>query len=278
MQKKSKPGSRGNRPPFRKHPAKEASRSRTTPRLEFRGEQIFGAHAVREALLNPERTIYRIYAVDASARNIREIIESRPAGAAQDLQIIITDKDSLDKALAGAVHQGMAADAAPLPELDVHELLIRVSGKERAVFAMLDQITDPHNVGAILRSASAFGIDGLIMQRKNSPSVAGVLAKTACGAAEHVPVCYETNLSRTIEVLKDAGFEVYGLDEHAHLDIGEVNPSRKSLIILGAEGPGMRRLIREGCDHLVRLPTLGPIQSLNVSNAAAIAFFTFRRM
>ena len=142
---------------------------------------------------------------------------------------------------------------------------------------MLDQVTDPHNVGAIMRSACAFGADGLIMQKKHAPSFAGVLAKTACGAVEHINVAFETNLTRSLETLQNNGFFVLGLDEHGEITIGDADIPNKCVLVLGAEGTGIRRLIREQCDTLVRLPTTGPILSLNVSNAAAIALYAIHK-
>ena len=199
----------------------------------------------------------------------------------------------------GAVHQGFALECSRLEEMDVHDLIIRTNNEENVLFLMLDQVTDPHNVGAIMRSASAFGASGMIMQSKHSPNFDGVLAKTACGGLEHMPVALETNLSRAIDTLKENGFFIYGLSEHAETVIGDVNirstqkltkdekgglldppaqksPGSKSVLILGAEGSGLRRLIRDNCDVLVKLPTQEPIESLNVSNAAAVALYAFQ--
>ena len=200
----------------------------------------------------------------------------------------------------GAVHQGIVLECDPLEEMDIRDLVIRTNNESKQLYLMLDQVTDPHNVGAILRSASAFGAAGMIMQRKHSPNFDGVLAKTACGALEHMPVALETNLSRAIEVLKEEGFFIYGLSEHAEKMIGEVIPKSKAapekkpgpldtpmaqkpevgfkcVLVLGAEGSGMRRLVSEHCDELVKLPTQLPIESLNVSNAAAVALYAMLR-
>ena len=158
----------------------------------------------------------------------------------------------------------------------MQDLIIRSNNKDKTVLAILDQVTDPHNVGAILRSASAFGVDGVIMQKKHAPSLNGVLAKTACGAVEHIPVAKATNISRTVKELQDEGFYVMGLDEHTKKDIGDFSKTDKIVIILGSEGDGIRRLVKESCDELVRLPTQGAIASLNVSNAAAVAFYALK--
>ena len=176
----------------------------------------------------------------------------------------------------GAVHQGIALDCAPLPELTLQDLLIKTNNKDSSLFVILDQVTDPHNVGAIIRSAAAFGADGMIMQSKHAPSLDGVLAKTACGGVEHLPVASETNLSRAIEELKDNHFFVYGLDERGE-DISNIKSGGKSVLVLGAEGPGLRRLVKENCDTLVKLPMQGALESINVSNAAAVALYVFSK-
>lgn len=246
-------------------------------RFAIRGEMLFGQHAVRAAFLNESRDIHALYATEAALAAFEDTLsEARDAGLERPSPVL-ADKDALDRQLAGAVHQGLLLDAAPLPEVSIQDLIASTSGRERVVFAVLDQVTDPHNVGAILRSACAFGVDGIVMQRRNAPDLSGVLAKTACGATEHLPVAYETNLSRTLEVCKEAGFVVIGLDEHSERGIGELDVSERTVIVLGAEGPGMRRLVREHCDMLVTLPTRGAIRSLNVSNAAAIVFFALAK-
>ncbi len=155
----------------------------------------------------------------------------------------------------------------------MNDLIIATRDQAKSVIVMLDQVTDPHNVGAIIRSCAAFGADGIIMQRRHAPELTGVLAKTACGGVEHINVAYETNLSRTLENLQTAGYFVYGLDERGERSIGEINTNGKSVIVLGAEGSGLRRLVAEHCDELIKLPTQPPIASLNVSNAAAVALY-----
>ena len=189
------------------------------------------------------------------------------------------DKQKLDYMLPrGAVHQGIALITDPLDEVSLQDFVIKSKSQDKTVLLILDQVTDPHNVGAILRSACAFGADGVIMQRKHAPELEGVLAKTASGAVEHIPVAYETNLSRSIEELKEEGFFVFGLDERGEREVGDIlrnnsDPNQKLVLVLGAEGPGMRRLVKEHCDELVKLPTKGEISSLNVSNAAAVALY-----
>ena len=142
---------------------------------------------------------------------------------------------------------------------------------------MLDQVTDPHNIGAILKSSCVFGASALIMQDKHAPDLGGTLAKTACGAVEHVPVIYETNLTRCLELLQKEGYFAIGLDERGENDIAKLPDYKKMVLVMGAEGDGIRRLVREQCDVLASLPAEGPIPCLNVSNAAAVALYAVRK-
>jgi 23S rRNA (guanosine2251-2'-O)-methyltransferase len=239
---------------------------------------LYGIHAVREAWLNPERKIEALYLAPGGQEAFKEIFNQTPRDLKRPVPAII-DKDKMDRMLPrGAVHQGIAILAKPLDEVFLKDLIIKSETQEKTVLIILDQVTDPHNVGAILRSASAFGAGGVIMQRKHAPELEFVLAKTASGAVEHLPVCYETNLSRTIEELKENGFFVFGLDERGERTIGQVTAhnakgAEKIVLVLGAEGDGLRRLVKEHCDELVKLPTQGAIASLNVSNAAAVALY-----
>lgn len=232
---------------------------------------IWGTHAVTEAWLNPARQINALYITETMLKSFEPTLAQakdlgRPAPK-------VLDKKDIDRMLGDAVHQGIAIDAKPLEETFVQDLIARAASRERTVLLMLDQVTDPHNVGAILRSACAFGADGVIMQRKHSPELTGILAKTASGAAEHIPVAYEINLSDTLDLLKDKGFFAIGLDERGTQEIGAIRKGGKAVLVLGAEGQGLRPKVREHCDTLVRLPTQGPIASLNVSNAAAVSLY-----
>lgn len=243
---------------------------------------LYGFHAVREAWLNPAREIEVLYLTPQAARGFEKPLQDTarrkdlPRPAPTNI-----DKTALEKLLPkGAVHQGIALAARPLPESDVQDFIIAAQTRPRTVLVLLDQVTDPHNVGAILRSAAAFGLHGLILQKKHAPEPDGVLAKTACGAVEHLRIAQETNLSRALESLKDAGFTVIGLDERGAETLnaytGHGIPD-KTVLVLGSEGEGIRRLIQENCDILLRLPTSGAIASLNVSNAAAIAFYALHK-
>lgn len=240
------------------------------PRLKI---DLFGVHAVREALKNPLRKVHGVYVTEQSGKSYGDIISNLPGHLSPKIVI----REQLDRALPpGSVHQGIAIACDPLPETGVDDFIISASTRARTVLVMLDQVTDPHNVGAILRSCSAFGAHGMILQRMHAPELIGVLAKTACGAVEHVPVAYETNLTRALETLQETGFTAVGLDERGTAKLSVLHDASKLVIVLGAEGDGIRRLVKEQCDYLVALPTSGAIASLNVSNAAAVALFAAR--
>ncbi len=229
---------------------------------------LWGYHAVREAWLNPARTVRGLYITETALRQFEDVIGQRKTPPS------LIDKKDLDRLLPpGAVHQGIALHAEPLPEVFVQDLIVRSKNDDNALILMLDQVTDPHNVGAILRSACAFGAAGVIMQRRHSPELIGILAKTASGAIEHIPVAYEINLSDTLDRLRAEGFYAIGLDERGAQEIGTIRKGGKTVVVLGAEGAGLRPKVREHCDTLVRLPTRAPIASLNVSNAAAVTLY-----
>ena len=242
---------------------------------------LFGIHAVREAWLNETRTVHKLFITPQAARQFDPVLKQAQKKGLPRPSPTVTDKQKLDKICPrGAVHQGIALSCAPLPERDEQDFIIRAHAQERCVYVMLDQVTDPHNVGAILRSASAFGLDGVLMQTKHAPALNGVLAKTACGAVEHIEVAHATNLARAIKDFQNAGFFVIGLDERGRHVIGDSDPALthdKVVLVLGSEGDGLRRLVKESCDTLAKLPTGGAIASLNVSNAAAVTFFAYKK-
>ncbi len=257
---------------FEARPPRElrAPREEREPRAPKLKADLFGMHAVREAWQNPDRFVHALFLTEAAMKEFEEHLETdakRPPPK-------IVSKEELDRAFPpGTVHQGIALSCQPLAENSVMDLIIRGTSKKKSVIVVLDQVTDPHNIGAILRSACAFGADGVVMQSKHAPEMTGILAKTACGAADHIPVAYEVNLSRALEKLQEEHYVVIGLDEHAPKTFSELPSYERAVIVLGAEGPGMRRLVKDHCDVLVKLPTQPPIASLNVSNAAAVALY-----
>jgi 23S rRNA (guanosine2251-2'-O)-methyltransferase len=234
---------------------------------------VYGLHAVMSALLNPAREIKAIYATDSTINDLQPALDVALENGIILPEVTIVDKEQLHKALPReAVHQGVGLDAKPLEEVFLQDIIRKASVRKKSIVVLLDQVTDPHNIGAILRSACAFGADAIVVQSRNAPEMSGLIAKTASGAAEHVPFVYETNLSRAIEALKEEGYFALALDERGTA-IGDAPTYEKTLLVLGAEGPGLRPLVKEHCDLMLKLPTSGPISSLNVSNAAAVALF-----
>jgi 23S rRNA (guanosine2251-2'-O)-methyltransferase len=226
--------------------------------------EIFGLHAVEAALANPRRVIRRLQATDNAENRLAPLLAERGIKCSR-----INPRD-LDRRLgADTVHQGVLLETVVL---DVPTLAdIAADTTRTGPIVVLDQVTDPHNVGAILRSSAAFGARGLVMTTRNSPRLSGVLAKAASGALEHVPVALVVNLARALAELADLGFERIGLDGEADEAIETVELGTTTALVLGAEGRGLRRLTRESCDRLCRISTRGPIGSLNVSTAAAVA-------
>ena len=233
---------------------------------------LWGMHAVKAAWDNPDRKIHSLLVTDKTVRETENLSRSKDIKRPQP---DVVERSVIDKRLpAGAVHQGIAVQCAPLEEVFLSDLIIKSKTRDTMTLVMLDQVTDPHNVGAILRSACAFGADALIVQTRHAPETTGVLAKAACGALEHVPIIRETNLSRAIESLQDAAFNVIGLDEEGQ-DINAIQKAPLTCLVMGAEGPGLRQKVKETCSHLLRLPTDGPVPTLNVSNATAVALYAY---
>ena len=222
---------------------------------------LYGLHAVRAALANPKRAAVALYATRNAAREL----EAVSGGVAVH---ICSPQELAGKLPADAVHQGVVLEAAPLlqPSLDA-------ACETANTLVVLDQISDPRNVGAILRAAAVFGAGGVIMTRRHSPPASGALAKTASGALESVPLIGVGNLARALEKLKQAGFFVVGLDENSDTTLSTLAP-RKVACVMGAEGKGLRRLTRENCDMMARLTAhKTEFATLNVATAAAIALY-----
>ncbi|MBO1081154.1 23S rRNA (guanosine(2251)-2'-O)-methyltransferase RlmB [Roseomonas sp. 573] len=234
---------------------------------------LYGQHAVAAALANPKRRIRRLLATTDAEEALAERLP-RPWRVAAER----VEKNRFQTFLTeDAVHQGIAVLADPLPSADLEDAITASDGP----VLLLDQVTDPRNVGAILRSAAAFGVACVVMQDRNAPPETGALARTASGALETVPLAREVNLARTIQVLQKAGFWVMGLEGTATRTLAEAKPAagsgRRSALVLGAEDTGLRRLQRETCDELVRLPIRSAMESLNVSAAATAALYELAR-
>ncbi|VIO71583.1 23S rRNA (guanosine-2'-O-)-methyltransferase RlmB [Bradyrhizobium ivorense] len=223
---------------------------------------LYGWHTVSAALANPERRIRKLYLTENAAKRLAdENIKTRVAPE-------IVRPGDLDRRLTpDAVHQGLLAEADPLPSPGIDTLALE------GIVLVLDQITDPHNVGAILRSAAAFAVKAIVTTARHSPEATGVLAKSASGALELVPVVTVQNLARALTELNDRGFQTVGLDSEGAEDLGKVELQQPLALVLGAEGKGLRQLTRETCRTVARLDMPGEIKSLNVSNAAVLALY-----
>jgi 23S rRNA (guanosine2251-2'-O)-methyltransferase len=222
---------------------------------------LYGWHTVMAALANPERRFRRLLATENAGRRLAE---EKPSPG---VKLEMVRPEAIDALLGpDAVHQGLYAETDPLPSPALEEV---ASG----VLLVLDQITDPHNVGAILRSAAAFAVTGVVTTARHSPEATGVLAKAASGALEYVPIVTVGNLAQALRTLKDLGTLLVGLDSSGEADIAKVTFAAPVALVLGAEGKGLRQLTRTTCDVVARLELPGAIKSLNVSNATALALY-----
>lgn len=232
---------------------------------------LFGQHPVIAALGNPNRWIHRVLATKQG----RERLIDAKTGV--ETAIEDTDGRALEALLPeGAVHQGLAVLCDPLDPVFIEDIVARQDDAKPIL--ILDQVTDPHNVGAILRSAAIFGAAAVVIQDRNAPPESGTLAKSASGALESVPLVHTGNLSQAIGILQNAGYWVVGLAGEAQENLQNAKLTRRTAIVLGAEGAGLRRLTAERCDQLVRIPMApNTVGSLNVSNAAAISLYELWR-
>jgi 23S rRNA (guanosine2251-2'-O)-methyltransferase len=262
---------RDRKQPFRhgggKGPARGHDAGRRPP-FRGRGESpdgpviLYGWHTVAAALNNPQRQITKLWLTENAARRLADDnIDTRVTPE-------IVRPNLIDQRLGpDAVHQGFLAEAEPLPSPDIDEL------PQAGMVLVLDQITDPHNVGAIMRSAAAFAVKAIVTTARHSPEATGVLAKSASGALELVPLVTVQNLARALTDMNDQGFLTVGLDSQGSDDLGAMALRQPLALVLGAEGKGLRQLTRETCGAVARLDMPGEIKSLNVSNAAVLALY-----
>src|SRR5260370_30087033 len=270
---------RGPHPPATQQPHRGGWKRKAAGRPPFRGATrasgdgaviLYGWHTVKAALENPARRIRRLYAPENAARRLAE--DGVPLDSAPEL----VRPDAIARRLGpDAVHNGLLAEADPLPAPELEELEAKgiVQGIVQGIVLVLDQITDPHNVGAILRTAAGFAVAAVVTTARHSPEATGVLAKSASGALEYVPVVTVQNLARALERLRERGYLLVGLDSSGDGDLGNATLRSPLALVLGAEGKGLRQLTRATCDHVARLDLPGRIKSLNVSNAAALALY-----
>ena len=227
---------------------------------------LYGWHSVTAALGNPARRIRKLFVTENALRRLTE--ENIPLPLAPD---VVRPGQLAARLTPDAVHQGLLAEADPLPSPGIEDLA------DDGIVLVLDQITDPHNVGAIMRTAAAFAVEAIVTTARHSPEATGVLAKAASGALELVPIAIVQNLARALAELKERGFLVVGLDSNAPDDLAAIELRAPLALVLGAEGKGLRQLTGATCDRLARLGLPGAIKSLNVSNAAALALYIASR-
>ena len=271
MGKAPRQSDHGRRQKGRQHAP--AARSSAPPRRSQRaakGLWLYGRHAVEAALANPRRSCHRLLATaDALAR----------LGAAAEragVEMSVVEREAIDRLFGeGTVHQGLALSVAPLPRFDLRRSCAPEPG--RNVVLVLDQINDPHNLGAILRSAAAFDARAVVLPERRSAELGGVVAKAASGALDLVPVVEVVNLARALEELAALGYWRIALDAAATATPDDVPAADNVALVLGAEGSGLRRLVRERCDVAVRLPIAPQMASLNVSVACGIALYALAR-
>ena len=258
------------RPTFDRKPAPSAAPlNESEKKLQFDPENdlIYGAHPVAAAVANPKRKLVKLWATENGAARIKGEVKPLP------LEPEIVHPRLLDHLLksADAVHQGIILEAKPLLQPHLDEI------KREGLIVILDQVTDPHNVGAIMRSCAAFDVTALVTTARHAAETNGAFLKAASGAYELVPYVTVTNLARALTELKTYGFRLVGLDSEAAITMDDIGPERPMALVLGAEGKGLRQLTRETCDFVARIEMPGQIKSLNVSIATAISLYALRQ-
>jgi 23S rRNA (guanosine2251-2'-O)-methyltransferase len=262
----------GAKPGATREQTERRERFERARREDLRGQSedgpviMYGWHTVTAALRNPVRKVRKLLTTENAARRLAE--EGVPNANRAE---IVRPHAIAERLLPDAVHQGLYLEVDPLPTPAIEDL------EAAGLVLVLDQITDPHNVGAILRSAAAFGVRAVITTQRHSPDATGALAKAASGALEHVAIINVQNLARGLTALKEKGFLTVGLDSEGEADLAALPLRAPLALVLGAEGKGLRQLTREICDHVARIDLPGVIASLNVSNATAVALFIASR-
>ena len=261
---------------------KNKIRSSSNRKHEVKGSNLkyylFGVHAVLAALQNPARKNKRLFVTEEAIRNLgnklTDILDEHP----NPPPVETATKKLVEKfSPPDAVHQGILLETKPLTPLFLKEWLRKLPTERPIRLLVMDQVTDPHNVGAIIRTATAFNVDALMLTWRNAPEETPTLAKIACGGLEHLPIIRVGNLSEALHIVRENGFSLYGLAGESDLELQDVEPEARSCLIFGSEGKGMREKTRQLCDQLVKLPTSGILRDINVSNAAAISLFHFRK-
>jgi 23S rRNA (guanosine2251-2'-O)-methyltransferase len=259
-----------------RHPKPAQNRPDRRPKAPNQGQErpenwLYGLHAVAAALANPQRKLHRAVLTARAAENLDDRLLSR-------VRVEPADMEAISRLLPqGAVHQGAALACDPLARRSLEEILAPEPGGKRRVVLVLDQLSDPHNVGAILRTAAAFGAFAVVVQDRHAPPQSGALAKAASGALETVPYIEVVNIARALDQLAEAGFWRVALAGDGREPLANAVSKGDIALVLGSEGGGIRRLVREHCDTSARIPIEAAMESLNVSNAAAVALYEIRR-
>lgn len=233
---------------------------------------VYGVHAVAALLANPHRTTYKIFVADERTDKRLQELVNKAQQASISIETLVSQK--MNQRFSEYRHQGIVAQASALPEYnESHLLALLEASKKPALILMLDGVTDPHNLGACLRSADAAGVDFVLIPKDKSASITPVVSKVACGAAESIPLVRVTNLVRAINSLKAQGVWIYGAAGETKTSLYQMDCTGAMAIVMGAEGEGLRRLTREHCDGLFSLPMLGTVESLNVSVATGVSLY-----
>ena len=231
---------------------------------------LFGHHAVAAALRNPRRTCHQLLASEEGMQRLGADVSRK------GIRITPTPAPEISRHLPrGAVHQGLALHVAPMPPLTLDRVI--AIQKPQSLFLALDQVTDPRNFGAILRTAAAMGVSAVIVPERRSAELNGAAAKAASGALDMIPIVEVVNLTRALVKLKEAGFQITGLDSESETTIDKALPSNRRVLVVGSEGTGIRRLVGETCDEILSIDIESKIESLNVSVAASIALYALTR-
>lgn len=237
---------------------------------------VYGVHAVSALFANPHRTIYKLFiSQDRMDKRVYDLLDK---ALQANVRVEKLTTQEMNRRFADFTHQGVVATASALPDYnDSHLLSLLESSKTPALILILDGVTDPHNLGACLRTADATGVDFVVIPKDKNASVTPVVSKVACGAAESVPLVRVTNLVRSMEVLKTQGVWIYGAAGEASQSLYQTDCNGAMAIVMGAEGEGLRRLTREHCDGLFSLPMSGSVDSLNVSVATGVSLYEVLR-
>ena len=258
---------------------KDSSGDSSRLRIPDKSLLLWGKHAVTAALENPDRRIYELFFSESSQTKIQKLIRSRLSiSETNKIKLNALSSKDITALLPGhSVHQGFAAIVGELDYGDLDFLINKTRSSKYSFVAVLDQVTDPHNLGAVIRSAVAFSVDAIIVHDRSTPRLDSALGKAASGALERIPIIRTKNIARAIDKLKKSEFWCIGLSDDAHNDLSHLSVHNRTAVVLGAEGEGLRRLTRESCDSLARLPTSLSFPTLNISNAASITFYEIRK-